>query len=190
MAESHLVSGLKSLRAEKMGALERVQEEILKLEAEAERIEALIGNIDGVLKDQAPDLDLSAVKPTRARPKSDAGQRGAARRAAPARTRARGTRSGGEADDKHGPVTKHILKVMRAESFPMTAEQIATIVGQQRGATNLKKLRFSVNNFIYTRLREGLLVKHDLRDGTVAYTINRSQTLDEASREVAPGPMN
>lgn len=174
MAESHLVSGLKTLRAERLGDLERINEEIRRLEAEAERLEGLVGSIDNVLKDQAPDLDLSTIKPVRSRRTSSEGPRSQGATSGTGRPR------GPKGDERFGPVTKHILRVMREETFPLTAAQILDIVARQRGETDVTKLRYSVNNFLSTRLKEGVLSRHELNDGSVAYSINRSQAPDPA----------
>lgn len=77
------MSGLKKLRSEKLGELERIAEAIAGFEGSTSKIEALVGHIDGVLADIVPGLDLTSIKPVRSRHiagksrKSESGHAGA-----------------------------------------------------------------------------------------------------------------
>lgn len=153
MAESHLVSGLKNLRAEKLGRLQQIKAEIERLEAEAASVEAVVGHVDGVLKDVAPELDLETVKPVRAR---------------------RPTQVNGHDGSGHAlPVTQHILRIMRLEKQPMAIDEIVECLAVQRPGSDRKKLSSSAYQFLGVKVKDGLLLRHDLQDGRKAFSINR-----------------
>lgn len=153
MAESHLVSGLKNLRSEKLGTLNDIKEQIARLEAHAAQVEGVIEHIDGVLKDVAPDLDLDTVKPYR-----------------PRQTKEEKLRHDGSTHKL--PVTQHVLKMLREEG-PATAREILAKLSSKRTGHDPETLKKNISVFLSQKLKQELL-KHDgERDGLQVYAINR-----------------
>lgn len=153
MAESHLISGLKNLRSEKLGVLQDIKEQIARLEAHAASVEGVISHIDGVLKDVAPDLDLETVKPVRAR-KSAKDE----------------LRDDGSTNRK--PVTQHVLSILR-EGGPATITEILVKLADARPGHDPKKLRSSASVFLAQKQKDGLIKVDGERDGRQIYAINR-----------------
>jgi hypothetical protein len=153
MAESHLVSGLKNLRSEKLGVLQDIKEQIARLEAHAATVEGVITHIDGVLKDVAPDLDLDAVKPVRSRKsaKDDLRHDGSTHRK---------------------PVTQHVLAILR-EGGPATISEILVKLADARPGHDPKKLRGSASVYLAAKLKDGLVKVDGKKDGNQIYAINR-----------------
>ncbi len=155
MADSHLVSGLRNLRAEKLGKLQQLKKEIDRLVSEATEVEGMIEHVDAVLKDVAPDTDLEAIKPVRAR-----------------QPEARGGVPRLHSDGRL-PVTQQVLRVLREESIPMTADEVIACVARHHRDKDERKLANNVRVFLSLKTREGLLVANDTADGRKRYAINR-----------------
>ena len=143
MGETHLISGLKGLRAERLEELQRIRREIQYLSAKAAGIEDLIGHVDGVLTHVAPDLPLDYVAPMRTKPMFEVvgGREHQETSRTPTRTTSGPQRDRAEDEDdnrgrhddgKRGerPVIRHILRILRLEGFPMTAKEVVEIVSQ------------------------------------------------------------
>jgi hypothetical protein len=160
MAESHLTSGLKALRAERTGELARIREEIARLEAEEARVEALVVHINAVLTHVEPNIDIDSIKP-RQRRHDAAG-------VAPKRG---GPRDGG--GEHTLPVTQHVLRILREEGKPMTVEEVVESLMVQRDGADRKKLLYSVRNHLSTKVREGLLTAEVGPDGLKRYAVAR-----------------
>lgn len=157
MAESHLVSGLKNLRAEKLGDLQGVREKMDELEAEAVRIETVLGHIDGVLKEVAPDENLDEIKPVRT-------------------NRSRGQAPTGRATSRRDgvggiPVPRQVLQVMRQENIPMTMSQITDCVMVLRPDEQRARIDKCVRSFVRQKVDEGLLNRIETADGESCFSI-------------------
>lgn len=181
MGETHLVSGLKALRAEKLDDLERIREDIALLEKKAVEIEGVLVHVDGVLAHVAPDLALQAVVPVRHR---TAPSKANGRDHQPAAPRRRHTRPADDKDtvdrNRRGdglshelPVTQHVLRLLRTEGIPMTVDEVVEVLAMQRHGAKREKLTGSVRNFLSTKTREGLLSAEAGADGLKRYAVRR-----------------
>lgn len=182
MGETHLISGLKALRAEKLDDLERIREDIVLLEKKAVEIEGVLVHVDGVLAHVAPDLALQAVVPVRPR---QVPVKANGRDHQPSASRRRRTRpvddDGEKADlNRRGdglshelPVTQHVLRLLRTEGIPMTVEEVVEVLALQRHGANRDKLTGSVRNFLSTKTKEGLLTAEAGADGLKRYAVRR-----------------
>jgi hypothetical protein len=151
MTDSHFLSRLKELWAEKSGELEKAREEVA-------RLEGLVVHYSAVLKDQAPDFNTAELKPVRRRKASNSDGGGRSR----------------DSSDR-APVTQDILIILRDEDMPMTADEIAQTLSRVRNDPDVKKLKGSVHTFMHVKVKEGLIAKHERTDGVAAYTINRTR---------------
>jgi hypothetical protein len=153
MAETHLVSGLKNLRAEKLGILQEIKQQIESLEAHAARVEAVIAHIDGVMQDVAPEVDLAAVKPTRSR-------------------RDQKEKRLTDGSSHRLPMTQHVLRVLREEG-PKTASEIVARLSNLRPGHDPDKLKKSTSVFLSQKVKAGLLMLDGIQDGLQVYAIKR-----------------
>ena len=158
MGDTYLVSGLRKLRAEKLGDLQGVRDKIDELEAEAAHIEAVLGHIDGVMKEVAPGENLEAIKPVRTN---------RSRGHAPT-----GRPTGSRRDGIGGiPVPRHVLQVMRQESVPMTIPQITDCVMALRPGESRARIDKSVRSYVKLKVDEELLSRIEFADGEARYAI-------------------
>ena len=156
MADTFLISGLKKLRAEKLGDLDGVKERMRVLEAEAAQIETVLGHIDGVLKEVAPEEKLENIKPVRT-------------------NRSRGHAPTGRTSRRDGiggvPVPTHVLQVMRREGLSMTAVEIVDRVMALRPSEKRPRIDRAVRSYLRVKVEDGLLDRQDGEDGTARFSI-------------------
>jgi hypothetical protein len=157
MGDTYLVSGLKKLRAERMGDLQGVRERMADLEAEALRIEAVLGHVDGVLREVAPAENLEAIQPVRTNRSRGQAQTG---------------RKPSRRDGINGsPVPRDVLTVMRQENTPLTASQITDCVMVLRPDEDRNRVDKSVRSCLAAKTAEGLIGRVDYPDGEIRFSI-------------------
>jgi len=157
MGDTYLVSGLRRLRAEKLGDLQGVGERMAELEAEAARIEDVLAHIDGVLKEVAPGEVIEAIKPVRTN--KSRGQ------APTGRPTARRDGIGGI------PVPRQVLQVMRQENIPLTISQITDCVMALRPGEQRARIDKCVRSCVTQKVAEGLLSRTDSEDDKALFSI-------------------
>lgn len=142
MAEGHFISGLKQRRAEHLGRLQQLRDEIANLEAEERELLDTLGHVDALLRIEAPDLRLDLIKPRKPRdPKRVATSKG----------------RGGV------PITKAVLRLLRIEGSGMTVEEIAERLSSDYPELERKKLVQNIRIFLSARKGSGTLVTDEGR---------------------------
>lgn len=134
MAESHFVSGLKQRRAEHLGHLQQLREEIAHIEAKERELLDTLGHVDALLRTEAPDLRLEQIKP-----RGSSGEVGHA---------------GGT---KELPVTKAVLRLLRTEGMAMTVDEVVERLAPDYPNIERKKLIQNVRMFMSSRKNAGVL---------------------------------
>lgn len=137
MAEGHFVNGLKHRRAEYLGRLQQLQEEIAALEAKEREMLDLLGHVDALLKFEAPEVRLDQIKPRKPRDPSRAL-----------------THKGREGI----PLTKAVLRVLRTEGLAMSVDEVADRLSPDYPDIERQKLVRNVRLFLSARKKSGTLV--------------------------------
>jgi hypothetical protein len=157
MAESHMVSGLKTTRAEKLGELAQLRERMDLLEADAMRVEKFLTHIDAVLKEVAPGIELETIKPVRVRSKPNAGKFSTNR---------------GKYPSGAGPqVPTHVMRVMREAETPMTTTEIIDAVMELREGDDRTRVSHCVHSCLTQKTRDGLFIRTVDNDNIARYSI-------------------
>ena len=142
MAEAHFVSGLKQRRAEYLGNLQQLQDEIAKLEAKEREVLDLLGHLDALLKFEAPEVRLDQIKPRKPRDSSrattDKGRQGI-------------------------PLTKAVLRVLRTEDSAMSVDEVVDRLSPDYPDIERQKLVRNVRLFLSARKKSGALVGNGSR---------------------------
>lgn len=153
MAETHLVSGLKQRRAERLGELEEVRARLSELEAQEQKLLEMLAHVDALLVVEAPDLELARIKPRK-----------------PRTSRVPGT-GRSEQGAKRIPITKAILRLMRTEQLPMSVDEVVVCLRRDYGDVEERKLVQNVRAFLSTKKTSGVLTASEDGAKTLRYAI-------------------
>ncbi len=154
MAETHLVSGLKQRRAERLGELEDVRTKLAELETEEREILAMLAHVDALLAVEAPGLELARIRPRK--PRGPLPGKGGGR---------------GAGNSKRIPVTQAVLRVMRTEQVPMSVDEVVVCLRREYGDVEERKLLQSVRGFLSTKKASGILTASEDGIGPLRYAI-------------------
>jgi hypothetical protein len=151
MAESHFLSALKRRRAECLGHILRIREQIAALELEETALCRRLENVDALLRDEEPGISLESIKPRGPHPRSGS--------------------SGRDPKDKRLPVTQAVLRVLRTGGVPMTADEVMMQLSRDYAYLGEKKLMQNVRIFLSSKKKDGLLKAAANEDGILRYGI-------------------
>ncbi len=138
MAESHLISQLKQVRADCLGELEDVRRAIADLERQEATVLQNLQHVDGVLRFKAPDLALDGIRPRRRRD-------------------ARTDNDDDGSDTKRQPMTHAVLRTLRIGKRPMSAREVMEALRTEYSDGDEGKLLRSISTFLSVKKKEGLL---------------------------------
>jgi hypothetical protein len=135
VAESHLTSQLKQLRAECLGELEEVRRAIADLERQEATILERLQHVDGVLRFKAPDFALDSIRPRRRRDAAVSDDNNGS-------------------DRKRGSLTKAVLRTLRLGKRP---REVMEALRDEFADGDDGKLLRSVSTTLSVKKKDGLL---------------------------------
>ena len=154
MAETHLVSGLKQRRAERLGELEDIRARLAELEGKEQELLAMLAHVDALLTVEAPDLELARIRPRK-----------------PRAARASSGGGHGVGNSKRIPITQAVLRVMRTEQVPMSVDEVVVCLRRDYSDVEERKLIQNVRAFLSTRKASGVLTASEDGIGLLRYAI-------------------